>query len=179
MSHILTICLLTPILAILCWKDCKYRLLPNTYTVGLMIMGIIWRFAFGGFSCVIDGVLGGLACAAFLFIPFLLKGAGGGDLKMIFAVGIFTGLRYCCAEMLFVSLTGLLLGIVMLIGNKVDGRRLMHYLRLIFDWRYDRESGEKTLPEKSNEKGRVPFGVAIAVGTIITLLYAHFLEMHL
>lgn len=179
MTYILTICILTPILAILCWKDCKYRLLPNTYTVSLMIMGIIWRFAFGGLSGVIDGVLGGLACAAFLFIPFLLKGAGGGDLKMIFAVGIFTGFRYCCAEMLFISLTGLLLGIIMLISNKVDGRRLKHYLRLIFDWRYDREAGKKSLPEKSNEKARVPFGVAIAVGTIITLLYAYFLEKHL
>ena len=179
MTYILTICILTPILAILCWKDCKYRLLPNTYTVSLMIMGIIWRFVFGGTSGVIDGVLGGVACAAFLFIPFLLKGAGGGDLKMIFAVGIFTGFRYCCAELLFISLTGLLLGIVMLIGNKVDGQRLKHYLRSIFDWRYDRKAGKKSLPENVSEKDKIPFGVAIAVGTIITLLYAYFGEKHL
>jgi len=179
MIYILTICILTPILAILCWKDCKYRLLPNSYTVTLMVIGIIWRFAFGGLSGVIDGVLGGLACAAFLFIPFLLKGAGGGDLKMIFAVGIFTGVRYCCAEMLFISLAGLFLGIVMLIWRKVDGRRLLHYLRSIFDWRYDRQKGRESLPEKSDEKGRVPFGVAIALGTVITLLYAYLLEKHL
>ena len=176
MTPILTICIIVPMLAILCWKDCKYRLLPNAYTFSLMAMGIVWRLVFGGIPGVIDGLLGGLACAAFLFIPFLMKGAGGGDLKMIFAVGIFTGLRYCCAEMLFISLTGLLLGIIMLIARKVDGSRLKHFLRCIFDWRYDRHQGRESLPEKSDEKGRVPFGVAIAIGTVITLIYAYFLE---
>lgn len=176
MTYILTICILVPMLAILCWKDCKYRLLPNSYTVSLMVLGVIWRLAFGGLGGVIDGVLGGLACAAFLFIPYLLKGAGGGDLKMIFAVGIFTGLRYCCAEMLFISLSGLLLGVLMLIARRVDGSRLKHYLRIVFDWHYDRASGKKSLPGKSDEKGRVPFGIAIAVGTVVTLLYAYSLE---
>ena len=82
-------------------------------------------------------------------------------------------------EMLFISLTGLFLGIVMLIWRKVDGHRLLHYLRSIFDWRYDRKKGRESLPEKSDEKGRVPFGVAIAIGTVITLLYAYLVEKHL
>ncbi len=176
MFPILTICIMTPLLAILCWKDCKYRLLPNTLTMGLAVLGIVWRFAFGGVPGLVDGLLGGLVCAAFLFVPFLLQGAGGGDLKMIFATGIFTGFRFCCAEMLFVSVTGLLLGLGMLVFGGVDGARLKHFLRSVFDWRYDRKSGAANLPEKQDEKTRVPFGVAIAVGTILTLLYVYFLE---
>ena len=102
MVPVLTICVVTPLLVILCWKDCRYRLLPNTYTIGMAVLGLIWRFAFGGIPGLIDGLFGGLVCAGFLFIPFLMKGAGGGDLKMMFAAGIFSGFRYCCAEMLFV-----------------------------------------------------------------------------
>jgi len=142
----------------------------------MAVLGLIWRFAFGGIPGLVDGLLGGLVCAGFLFIPFLMKGAGGGDLKMMFAAGIFTGFRYCCAEMLFVSIAGLLLGLVMLIAGKVNAARLKHFLRTIFDWRYDRKSGAENLPEKKDEKTRVPFGVAIAIGTVVTLLYIYFME---
>jgi hypothetical protein len=142
----------------------------------MAVLGLIWRFAFGGIPGLIDGLLGGLVCAGFLFIPFLMKGAGGGDLKMMFAAGIFTGFRYCCAEMLFVSIAGLLLGLVMLIAGKVNAARLKHFLRTIFDWRYDRKSGAENLPEKKDEKTRVPFGVAIAIGTVVTLLYIYLME---
>lgn len=176
MVPVLTICVVTPLLVILCWKDCRYRLLPNTYTIGMAVLGLIWRFAFGGIPGLVDGLLGGLVCAGFLFIPFLMKGAGGGDLKMMFAAGIFTGFRYCCAEMLFVSIAGLLLGLMMLIAGKVNAARLKHFLRTIFDWRYDRKSGAENLPEKKDEKTRVPFGVAIAIGTVATLLYIYLME---
>jgi hypothetical protein len=142
----------------------------------MAVLGLIWRFAFGGIPGLVDGLLGGLVCAGFLFIPFLMKGAGGGDLKMMFAAGIFTGFRYCCAEMLFVSIAGLLLGLVMLIAGKVNAARLKHFLRTIFDWRYDRKSGAENLPEKKDEKTRVPFGVAIAIGTVVTLLYIYLME---
>ena len=173
---ILTICLTTPLLAVLCWYDCKYRRLPNPLTFGLILLALIWRLVEGGSHGVLDGILGGLVCGAFILVPFLMRGAGGGDLKMIFGAGIATGFRLSFAELLFVSLTGLVLGLGMLLFRKVDGRRLKHYLRCVFDWRYDRKAGAEALPEATDERGRVPFGVAIAIGTVITLLYAIYVE---
>ena len=176
MNPIYTLCITVPILAILCWTDCRYRRLPNTYTLSLAVIGLVWRLLFGGLGGLVDGILGGLVCALFLLIPFLLKGAGGGDLKMIAAAGIFTGLRYCWAEMLFVSLTGLFLGLGMLVFGRVRSSRLKHWIRTLFDWRYDRKEGAEKLPDKSDEKESVPFGVAIALGTVFTLIYAFDLE---
>lgn len=176
MIWIWTLCITVPLLAILCWHDCKYRRLPNAYTLALAVLGIVWRFVFGGIGGLLDGLLGGLVCALFLLLPFLVKGAGGGDLKMIAAAGIFTGWRFCCAEMLFISLTGLLLGLVMLAFGRVRSSRLKHWLRVLFDWRYDRKKGAENLPPKSDEKERVPFGVAIALGTVFTLIYAYYVE---
>ena len=176
MNPIYTLCITAPILAILCWTDCKYRRLPNLYTLSLAVIGLVWRVLFGGVPGLVDGILGGLVCAFFLLIPFLLKGAGGGDLKMIAAAGIFTGWNYCVAEMLFVSLTGLFLGLGMLAFGRVKSSRLNHWLRTLFDWRYDRKQGAENLPDKSDEKERVPFGVAIALGTVFTLIYAFYLE---
>ena len=78
--------------------------------------------------------------------------------------------------MLFISLTGLLLGLVMLAFGRVRSSRLKHWLRVIFDWRYDRKKGAENLPPKNDEKERVPFGVAIALGTVFTLIYAYYVE---
>ena len=173
---ILTICITTPLLAVLCWYDCKYRRLPNALTLGLMLLSLVWRLVIGGWHGFLDGLLGGLVCAAFILIPFLMRGAGGGDLKMIFGAGIATGLKLCFAELLFVSVTGVVLGLGMLIFRKVDGSRLKHYIRSVFDPRYDRKAGAENLPAREDERGRVPFGVAIAIGTVITLCFAIYVE---
>ncbi len=175
MDYLLTICITGPLLAVLCWHDCKYRRLPNAYTLALAALSVAWRFWRGGVHGMVDGLLGGLVCVLFLLIPFLARGAGAGDLKMFFGVGIATGLHLCFAELLYVSVTGLVLGLVMLLLGRVDGVRLKHYCRCVFDWRYDRAAGAAVLPPRGDERCRVPFGVAIAVGTVATLLYAYYI----
>lgn len=176
MSYLYTLCAVLPCMVILCWQDCKYRKLPNVMTLGLGGIALIARLLTGGFPGSLDGVLGGLVCGAFLLIPFMMKSAGGGDVKMLFAAGVITGFRFAFAELLFVSLSGLLVGVVMLCCGRVAFARLRYYLRIVFDWHYDRRKGAAELPPKSDERTRIPFGVAIAAGTVITLLYAYYLE---
>ena len=178
MAQLLLIGAISPCLLILCYYDCKYRKLPNVLTLGLAVFAVIVRVYLGGMAGLCDGLLGGLVCGLFLFLPFLFRSAGGGDVKMMFATGIIVGFRFSFVELLFVSIAGLLLGIGMLCFGMVMSRRMVHYLRVIFDWRYDRRKGAENLPPKSDEKGRVPFGIAIAAGTLATLAYSLFLEAH-
>ena len=145
-------------------------------TMGLAVLCAIGRLCIEGMAGLIDGILGGLVCGLFLFIPFLMKSAGGGDVKMIFATGVIVGFRYSFAEMLFVSIAGLVLALVLLCLGQVTYKRLVHYIRIVFDWRYDRKKGAEGLPPKESETGRIPFGVAIAIGTLATLCYAYWLE---
>ena len=176
MRYILAICLATPVLAVLCWKDWRTRTLPNPFTFGLAVLGFGLRLWMDGLGGVVDGLLGALAGALFLLVPFLMRAAGGGDVKMLAAAGVFTGLRLCMAELLFVSLAGLALAAVLVVARAVSPARLWHLLRCVFDWRYDRAKGRESLPSKSDERGRVPFGIAIALGTIATLAYAAWME---
>lgn len=158
-------------LAVLAYQDCRYRRLPNWLTLGGALFALAWRFGDGGVHALMAGVWGGLVCGLFLLLPFILHAAGGGDVKMLFAVGCAMGLRQSPAVILFTSLAGLLLMLVMLIWGHADSRQLKHYVRSLFDWRYDRKAGAAALPPKSTEKCRVPFGVAIAVGTWIAMLF--------
>lgn len=158
-------------LVFLAYQDCRYRRLPNWLTLGGALFALAWRFGDGGMQSLMAGIWGGLVCGLFLLLPFILHAAGGGDVKMLFAVGCVMGLRQTPTVILFTSLAGLLLMLVMLILGHADSRRLKHYVRSFFDWRYDRKAAAAALPPKSTEKCRVPFGVAIAVGTWIAMLF--------
>ncbi len=150
-----TALLIAPVLCVLCVKDARHRMLPNAWTFALALECAALRLAFGGLGGLLDGLLGGFVCGGFIFLPYLMKGAGGGDVKMMFGAGIATGLRLCVAELLLVSVSGLLLGLGMLVAGKVAFRKTRH---------------------KDDESYRIPFGVAIAVGTECALLFALVLE---
>ena len=157
--------ILTPWLAALCWLDIRYRRLPNWLTLGGAAVALTaWLGAFGWRAMLFDSLLGGVLCGLLLLLPFIMKAAGGGDVKMLFAVGCAMGSRHVLGVLLCVSLAGMLLGTGMFVFGLVDRRRIRHYARCAFDWRYDRVAGRATLPPKNHEKSRVPFGVAIAAG---------------
>ena len=159
----------SPWLAALSWHDVKHRRLPNSLTLSLAAAALVFRFGFGHLPLFLDGLLGGLAAIIFLLLPFLLGGAGGGDVKMIMASGCLCGLEGTMFMLFITSAVGFLLAVVMLFAGRADASRLKHWGRCIFDWRYDRKAGREALPPKTDERVRLPFGVAIALGTWLTL----------
>lgn len=163
--------LLSVWLAVLCYTDCRHRVLPNVLTFGGALVALAVRYGAGGWAAGNAGLAGGIVCGLFLILPFILHSAGGGDVKMLFAVGCIMGLGKAAEVILFTSLAGLLLMFVMLVVGLADGCRLKHYMRCLLDWRYDRAAGKAALPPKDSESVRVPFGVAIAVGTWATMIW--------
>ena len=160
----------TPWLFVLGKSDWKTRKLPNRYTLGGSAVILLCRFAAGGLHSLSNGLAGAFIAGALLLIPFLLRAAGAGDLKFLFAGGALVGYPAVFPMLFLASVFGLLLGIAMQLAGLVDTARLKHFFRSAFDWRYDRKAGRKDLPDRENEGGRVPFGVAIAAGIWVTLL---------
>lgn len=167
---ILRIALLAPWLAVLCAKDLKTRRLPNVWTLGGLAAGLVVQFGWGGVAGLVDGLEAAGTCVLFLLIPFLVRAAGAGDLKMLAACGAFVGMRQVLLLLLAVSFAGFFVAVGMLVTRKVGAARMKHAFRCLFDWRYDRKAGRAALPPKEDEGNRVPFGVAIAIGTIVTLV---------
>jgi len=167
---ILRTVLLTPWLAVLCVKDLKTRCLPNAWTLGGLAAGLVVQLGWGGVGGLLDGVEAAGVCVLFLLIPFLVRAAGAGDLKMLAACGAFVGMRQVLLLLLAVSFAGFFVAVGMLITRKVGAARIKHAFRTLFDWRYDRKAGLAALPPKEDEGNRVPFGLAIALGTIATLV---------
>ena len=156
-------------LVALCATDLRHRRLPNALTLGGAGAALVLHAVAGGGAGALGALEGGAICALLLIVPFLLNAAGGGDVKMLFAVGCFFGSRRAIGTLFYVSLAGLALALVFLVFGRVDRSRLVHYARCVFDWRYDRKAGRAALPPKSSEKARLPFGLAIAAGAWLEL----------
>ena len=162
--------LLTPWLGYLCWSDAKRRRLPNVWTLGGLAAGLLVQSGFWGVAGLEDGFFAALVAVAFILVPFLVRAAGAGDLKMLAACGAFVGMRWVPFFLMAVSFAGLIVALGMLCARQVSAARLKHCFRSLFDWRYDRKAGKVALPPKDDERARVPFGIAIALGTWATLL---------
>ena len=150
--------------------DLRWRSLPNWLTLGGAVVVLTVRFATGGAAGFTDALAAGAVAGAFLLLPFLMRGAGGGDVKMLFAAGAMAGWSRVLFLLWYMSLAGLVLAVVMLALNQVEGQRLKHYLRCAVDWRYDRKAGAAILPPKESSKVRVPFALAISAGLLLALL---------
>ncbi len=153
--------IITVWLIVLSWYDCYFRRLPNVLTLGGAAVFLAVHILNGS---MVSSLLGGLLGSAFLLLPFLMHGAGAGDVKMFGAVGILLGFPLVISAMFFATVFGLLLGIVMIIAGKTDAARLKHLWKCCTNRHYDRAAGKAALPEKQSEKVRIPFGVAIAAG---------------
>ena len=155
---------------VLAFYDFRWRTLPNWLTIGGAILFLGVRFVKGGVGSLTSGVAAGSVAGAFLLVPFLLRGAGGGDVKMLFAAGAMAGWSRLLLLLWYMSLAGLVLVIVMLAFKRVNGVRLKHYARCLVDWRYDRKTGAIALPPKDSARMRVPFSIAISVGLVLAML---------
>jgi len=84
----------------LSWFDCKERRLPNWLTLGgaavFLVLRLGWSWQEGTPGRFFDGLLAAAICGAFMLVPFLARGAGGGDVKMLFAAGGIVVLPGCC-----------------------------------------------------------------------------------
>ena len=160
----------TPWLVALGISDWRFRKLPNTLTLGGAAVIAAASLFFRGLPPLANGLLGGLIAGGLLLIPFLIRAAGAGDVKYLFAGGLLVGFPAVLPMLFISSLTGLVLGAGMRIAGVLDGARVRHFFRCLFDWRYDRAEGRKDLPDREDERARIPFGTAISVGIWTTLL---------
>ncbi len=158
-------------LGVLSYSDCRWRMLPNYLTLPGVIVFPVMYFCLAGWNGAVSSLAGGAIGGAFLLIPYLLRGAGAGDVKMLLSVGCLSGFPGIFMTLVITSVSGLILGAVMILCGKTDPARIKHFLRCCIDIRYDRTAGKAALPEKKNEKVRIPYGVAIALGTWINMLW--------
>ena len=99
--------------------DLRARRIPNLISGLGMLLGLVSNTLYFGAEGLMASVGGLLLMVALLLLPFALGGLGGGDVKMMGAIGAFLGPRAACAALLLGMVFG---GVVMAVHLARRGR---------------------------------------------------------
>jgi prepilin peptidase CpaA len=143
--------------------DYKKGIIPNRLTIPLAVIGIIINIFTGNIGASLLGFSVSLAVGC---IVWMLNGIGAGDVKLVAAIGAWLGLKSLSVVLFASSLVGLL-GYVLYLIYK---RNLMGKLTNVF---YSlctiRVLGINSTFITSE---KIPFGTCIAIGYLLTLIFA-------
>lgn len=147
------------------WTDLRSRRIPNWLTISGIIAGLVIRMWMGP-GPVLSGLLG-VALALLLALPFFVAGVlGGGDAKLLMAVGAFMGPGDLAAASLVIALTGGLVALVEAARRGVLLPTLVACGSLIVSWvTFGRRPASRSAA--GGERLTVPYGIAIAVGSLL------------
>ncbi len=149
--------------------DLRERRIPNRLTVSGALAAVALTTLQGG------GALGasllGVAAALGLSIPFFALGAlGAGDVKLFAAVGAFVGIGGLLPVLLYSAVAGGLLGIASTVQRGVILPALLQARGLLIHTVTLGRRGSRTTIDDPNAQ-TIPYGVAIAAGTVVACLF--------
>lgn len=159
--------------------DLKTRRIPNWLTLTLAASAVVGSFLAFGWESGFVSLIGLLVGYCVFLLPFMLGGMGGGDVKLMGAIGALKGSAFVVKTALFGALWGGLLALLVILVKKRTQilERFGIGLKLFVLTR-GRTGKELMKPaEDAGERERlyVPYGVAIFLG----LLTSYFVKLNL
>jgi len=163
----LRISYLISILAIAAMWDIRFHKIPNWLTFPSMIVAIFYHSISGGAGGFLYSLLGIGAGMAVFIIPYIMKGMGAADVKLMGAIGGFLGVQGVLLASLWTALAGGVYAVALLLYHS----HVKKVIRPSLSTAYPYMSNEATRVT-SEVKGKKPclyYGIAIAVGTLLSM----------
>lgn len=150
------------------YADIRTRRIPRELTLAALVAGLLFHAITGGFTGSL--IAAGLAFALSMAM-FSIGAIGGGDVKLIAALGAMLGLDLWGHAMG----TAIVVAALMALFEVVRHRRVRQTLSNMADicrtlWNTNFH-GHPILNVKNSASLRSPFGVAAAIGTIVALIH--------
>ena len=166
--------MLVPIIAIsiglaACAFDVRTRRIPNALTMVAAVAGLLYHAASSGLSGVQMAAAGWLLGLLLLLPYFALGGMGGGDVKLVAALGAWLGPWETFWLAMYAGIAGGVLGLIVALTHSYV-RRAVANISTIF--RYWATVGFTPVPGmtlESSASPRLAFAIPILVGTVVTL----------
>jgi prepilin peptidase CpaA len=148
------------------WTDWRSRRIPNWLTVPALLLGIATNSLALGWSGAKESLLGaGLGLG--LLLPFvLIRSLGGGDWKLVGALGAFLGPLRLIAVLVATILVAGAMALVLVIWKRRVGQTLRNVGRMLAAMFTLHLPGPEVSLDNP-ESLKVPFGVAVAVAVVL------------
>lgn len=150
-------------------QDVRGGRIPNLLTYGGLLSALAVRGFVIGWPGLKSGLIGVLAAGGIFYLLFLVGGIGGGDVKLMGAVGAWAGASETFALLVATAMAGGVLALVYMVFYKRVLATLSNTFEII---RHHLTSGVRPHPVLNiREPGviRLPYGLAIALGTLYCL----------
>jgi prepilin peptidase CpaA len=159
--------LLISLAIIIGYYDVRYRRIPNPFVVATFLAGVAMNAIFGGLQGAYTSLAGCGLAFVLMFMLHIFGAMGAGDVKLFAAIGAVTGAHLVLPTFLVVVLTGGLLAIVSVLraGIVVSTmhRVLQIFVGMLPGWQMP------TFAVPADRRYTIPYGVAITVGSIISI----------
>ena len=124
--HIVFTIIFLLILTALCLIDLEHMILPDELTIGGSLLFTVYAF-FNPEIPLLEALITAVGITllfAGIYIFYIkvrkMEGLGQGDIKMVFLLGIFLGIKKLIVTLLLASVSGLAVGIIIIIIKKKD-----------------------------------------------------------
>ena len=154
-----------------CWTDLATRRIPNLLTFGSAAAAFIYYSVTDGLPGL-GWSAGGWALGVAIWFPlFLLRGLGGGDIKLLGALGAWLGPGLAIWLALYAALAGGVLALIVALQRGYARRALANVWGLLVYWRIAglRPHPGLSLDSKDSGSVRLPYALPIAAGLVMTL----------
>jgi len=143
----LPLVVLAVVLSITVYTELTEKRIPNKVTLPAMLLGLAFCLLPDGlhFSQAAVGFAIGFGC---FFLVYMFGGMGGGDVKLMGVVGLYLGYPMVVPVLIYIGFIGAVMAVVMLI------------------W----AGAKKKAKDGTKVPVSIPYGVAIALGTIMGLM---------
>lgn len=173
---------LVGLLVVAAWQDIKQHRISNR----IVFIGVLLGFIFNGlipegqgFNSPAPGGLGwlagltGLGMGMAVLLPFYwLRAMGAGDVKLMGMVGTILGPGQVLGALLGTFLMGGVMALVIALRAGAMMRLLGNVKFMLFDGMVKVSTGQApTIDDVSQSVGKLPYALAIAVGTVGYLIW--------
>lgn len=150
--------------------DIKFHKIPNWLTFPSMGAGIVLNTGLKGLDGLLSSIGGLVIGMAILMSLYLLGGTGAGDVKLMGAVGSFLGPKGIFIAFLATAIVGGIYAIILLAFYGYLKDALIRYWAMLKTFILTR-TFIYTPSSVKGEKPRLRYGVAIAIGTLIYIVF--------
>ncbi len=172
MSDVVLILVLMIILVPSAISDYRAEKIPNLFTMSGWILGPILHFLFSGVDGLLQSGLGFLLLFLLTFPLWLFKWFGAADVKLIASVGALVGGIKALTVLLGIVLTGFVMSLVIVTVRGELLVLLRGLYRRVAWWKGEEITGDTDVVVSSKNHS-IPYGIPIAFGTLLTILYTN------
>lgn len=152
-----------------CITDFRSRRIPNVLTFGASVAAVVFGAVTGGWNGL-GWSLAGWAVGCAVFLPwFLLGGMGAGDVKLLAALGAWTGPSTAVWMALYAGIAGGVFAVIVSLWRGYLGEMFRNIWSLLMFWRIVGIQPHPEITLRTGRGPRLPYAFPITVGAVTVL----------